>query len=120
MLNVHYQLALTYEPVHLSLYVAEQGARFLRTQSQMSLQRSPQPAAQKLHITSNHHQRLTRSFLVFQRKASKPGNDMSRQPKLISFILLLVKPLPLLAPLLVVSRYEEGLYKKNKNLAQQQ
>lgn len=27
--NVNYQLALSYVPVHLSLYVAEQGARFL-------------------------------------------------------------------------------------------
>lgn len=29
MINVHYQLALTYVPVHLSLYAAEQGAGFL-------------------------------------------------------------------------------------------
>lgn len=61
MVNVHYQLALTYEPVHLSSYVAEQGARFLRTQSQVSLRCRPQPAAQKLHITPDQHQRPTRS-----------------------------------------------------------
>lgn len=53
IVNVHYQLALTYEPVHLSLYAAEQGARFSGTQSQMSLQCSPQSAAQQLHITPN-------------------------------------------------------------------
>lgn len=28
ILIIHYQLALTYVPVHLSLYAAEQGARF--------------------------------------------------------------------------------------------
>lgn len=37
ILKVHYQLAFTYEPVHLSLYVAQQRAGFMRTHSQMSL-----------------------------------------------------------------------------------
>lgn len=69
MWNVHYQLALTYVPVHLSLYAAEQGAGFLRTQSQMNRRRRQKSAAQ-LHITPDHQQRLTHSFFVFKRKAS--------------------------------------------------
>lgn len=94
-LNVHYQLELTYDPVHLSLYVAEQGARFLWTQSQMCLQcsRSPRSAPQ-LHIAPNQLQHLTHLFLVFKRQES--NQEMTCHFNRRLFFSYSLNPLPLL------------------------
>lgn len=106
ILNVHYQLALTYEPVHLSLYVAEQGTRFLWTQSQTSLQCYPQPAARKRHI---NRQRLARCFIVLTWSEQTRKWHVTLEP--ISFILCLyVRSLPLLALVLVLRIYKGGRY----------
>lgn len=106
ILNVHYQLALTYEPVHLSLYVAEQGTRFLWTQSQTSLQCYPQPAAQKQHING---QLLACCFIVLTSSEQTRKWHVTLEP--ISFMLCLyVRSFPLLALGLVLRIYKGGFY----------
>lgn len=109
MLNVHYQLALTYEPVHLSLYVSEQGARFLRTQSQMIRQclvssqqlRSRTPASDSLLSAPPNVKRATRKWHVTLTVAYFLHTLPPRQsPSSFGFTAI------------VVSRYQGGLYKK--------
>lgn len=81
MLNVHYQLASTYGPVHLSLYAAEGAHQVVvnPVSDDLSVQSSASSCEHSIRF----------SPLLFQLWASKAGNDMSLQPGLISYILCL-------------------------------
>lgn len=100
--NVHYQLASTYGPVHLSLYVAEGAHQVVvnLVSDDLSVQSSASSCEHSIRF----------SPLLFRLWASKAGNDISLQPGLISFILCLhTEHFPLSALPVLEARHAGGL-----------
>lgn len=100
--NVHYQLASTYGPVHLSLYAAEGAHQVVvnPVSDDLSVQSSASSCEHSIRF----------SPLLFRLWASKAGNDISLQPGLISYILCLsTEHFPLSALPVLEARHAGGL-----------
>lgn len=114
-LDVHYQLALACEPVHLSFLCGGAGCQVLANPV------SDEPSVQSSASSSEAAHQPAASDSVSELQSSKPGNEMSLQPELISFTLCLhVKLLPLSALFLHYSELWSHIKGVKKKVPQQQ